>query len=290
VRNQIIPKDLKGKALFDFIVKNEALIIHAKKSAIKYSDSLTVSNLFIDEKGSLVSKGVNDIPAISGDATKLNLNVVINTTNYFDSHGDVHIPGLWNKSLADNKKNGFYLLKSHRSDFEFVIGEGMKGSAKKMAWKDLGFDYTGITEALMFSGVVEKDRNPFMFDQYAKRYVKQHSVGMCYVKIVTCINDDDYPVQLENWNKYRSMVINGDDVDEEGYFWAILEAKVNEGSAVLFGSNDLTPTYSVEDSTEYEEQKQINDSTEEKPGTPTLEQPHKDSFIDFIQQTKFINI
>lgn len=283
MKPSVIPATLKGKELYDFAVANEDLIIHAKKSTVKCADGLFVPNFFVNEKGSLVSKAASNLPEIPGTATKLNIDVVINTTNYFDSHMDVHIPGLWNKTIGDNKRKGFYLLKTHGRDFEDVIGEGLIASAQKLSWKDLGFDYTGVTEALMFSGPIDKDRNPYMFDQYAKRYVKQHSVGMQYARIVTCIDDKDYPVQKENWDKYRPMVINGDDVDESGIFWAVLEAKIIEGSAVLFGSNDLTPTANVE------EVKEKQSSTEEEPVITTQEQPQKFDISKAIKETKFFN-
>lgn len=275
----IIPAGLAGKDLYDFVVKNEALIMHAKKSEPKRADGVFTSSIFIDEKGQLTTKAAGERPVIADDATKLKLDVVINTTNYFDSHWDVHIPGIWNKSISDNKKQGFYLLECHGRDFDDVIGEGLQATARKMSWKDLGFDYTGITEALMFSGTIDKMRNEFMFNQYAKGYVKQHSVGMRYVKLITCINDDDYPVQKENWDKYFPMVINGKEAEAEGIFWAILEAKIIEGSAVLFGSNDLTPTYQVQDV-----------STVNAPAKATQEQPPSSfNLSEAIQQTKFIN-
>ena len=281
----VIPKELKGKDLFKFVVDNEALIFHAKKGELKKADSLTISNFFIDERGALVSKAAIERPVISESATKLNLDVVINTTNYFDSHWDVHIPGLWNKSLADNKKNGFYLLEAHGRRFQDVIGDGMKGSAQKFSWKDLGFDYTGITEALVFSGSIDKLRNPYMFDQYAKGYVKQHSVGMQYVKMVTCIDDEDYPVQKENWDKYIKIVVNADEAEAEGIFWAVLEAKVVEGSAVLFGSNDMTPTQNVE-----EAKTQLDNDTSNQPPEGTEEKPPITFDLSAaIKQTKFFN-
>lgn len=278
MKPSIIPADLKGKELFDFLVKNEALIEHAKKSQTKMADAVRIP-LFTttNERGILTTKAAADRPVISDSATKLKLDVVINTTNYFDSHWDVHIPGLWDKSLKDSKKKGFYLLKSHGREFEDVIGEGLAGSAQKISWKDLGFDYAGITEALMFSGEIEKMRNEYMFGQYAKGYVKQHSVGMRYVRMLTCINDEDYPVQKENWDKYIKMVVNASDAEDEGFFWAVLEAKVVEGSAVVFASNCLTPTQNVEEV-----------STEGEPAKSTHDQPPF-NISEAIKTTKFFN-
>jgi hypothetical protein len=46
------------------------------------------------------------------------------------------------------------------------------------------------TEALVFNVEIDKDRNDFMFNQYAKGYVKEHSVGMRYVKLELAVNSD----------------------------------------------------------------------------------------------------
>jgi hypothetical protein len=244
MRHDIIPKHLTGKTLYDFLVKNEGLIFHAKKSQIKKADEAHCAPMFVNDKGELMTKAEVDETQI--DPTKLRVVVVINTTNWYDSHGDVHIPGLWKKSLSDNKKTGFYLLDNHQRGFADVIAEGCQAEAKAMSWKDVGVNLIGTTEALVFAGIIEQARNEYMFGQYQKKYVKKHSVGMRYVKMVTCINDDDYPVQKENWDKYINMVANQADAEEDGYFWAILEAQVIEGSAVLFASNTVTPTLETE--------------------------------------------
>lgn len=237
---KLLPPGLTGKALFNYLVKNEGLIFHAKKSEIKKADDVYSMPLYINAKGELSSKA--EVTETQIDPTKLKVVAVINTTNLLDSHGDVHIPGIWKKSLSDNKKVGFYLLDSHKRGFADVIAEGCTGFTKNLSWKELGLDISGITEALIFDGIVEQKRNEYMFGQYQNGYVKKHSVGMRYIKLLTCINDDDYPVQKENWDKYIEMVANREEAEAEGYFWAILEAQVVEGSAVVFASNCMTPT------------------------------------------------
>lgn len=270
----IIPDGLAGKALFDYLVKNEGLIFHAKKSQIKEADASYCMPLFVNTKGELISK--DELTETQIDPTKLKVVAVINTTNWYDSHMDVHIPGLWKKSVSDNKKTGFYLLDSHDRSFESVIAEGCKGETKSMAWTELGINLPGNTEALIFTGVIENDRNEYMFSQYQKGYVKKHSVGMRYIKMVTCINDDDYPVQKENWDKYIEMVANRQDAEASGYFWAILEAQVIEGSAVLFASNCMTPTL---------ETSLLGTKTE--PLDSTLDQPPFD-VMQAIKTTNFL--
>ena len=88
-----------------------------------------------------------------------------------------------------------------------------------------------------------------MFQQYSEGFVNNHSVGMQYVKIALAINDEDYPEEKETWNKYINKVANQETAIEKGYFWAVTEAKLIEGSAVVLGSNPITPTLNIEPST-----------------------------------------
>jgi hypothetical protein len=159
-----------------------------------------------------------------------------------DSHSDVHIPGIWNKSLKDNK--AFIHLQEHNMGFAYVISDESKGYTEKLTWKELGLDLAGVTEALIFSTPL-KGRNPYMEDQYRKGFVKNHSVGMRYVTIKLCINeaeDEYYKEEYANWVQYAPMVANIADAEAQGFFWAVLEAKIIEGSAVVKGSNIITPT------------------------------------------------
>lgn len=69
-----------------------------------------------------------------------------------------------------------------------------------------------------------------------------------YVNMVLAMNNsaDWAKEEKEAWDKYYPGIVNKDDVDQRGYFWAVLEQKILENSAVLRGSNPATPTISVE--------------------------------------------
>jgi len=71
---------------------------------------------------------------------------------------------------------------------------------------------------------------------------------MLYVKLFLCMNSESKWDQEEkaNWDKYISHVVNKMEAEERGYFWAVTEAKVIEGSAVPLGSNFATPVISIE--------------------------------------------
>jgi len=274
-----IPDNLTGKELFDFLVKNKALLEKAKKEEMKKADGITMlSSYSVTPKGEITkAEGSGEVPA---DASSIDAVLIINTTNLMDSHSDVHIPGIWKKSLQETKE--FYHMQEHEWAFDKVISDEVKALTKKYSWRDLGYDADGVTEALVFISKIQRERNPFMFDQYRKGYVKNHSVGMRYVRIKMCINSEDYPEEYANWNEYIDEVINRDMAEAKGYFWAVLEAKIIEGSAVVRGSNWITPTQSMSASSK-------SQSTEQRPSDDTGEQPQEWDLDKAIKEFKLFN-
>jgi len=135
-----------------------------------------------------------------------------------------------NKELAILKKKS----EISKSDFSNVLFDS--------ANKALASGIKSV-EVLVYETTISKNRNPLMFDQYKNGYVLNHSVGMRYVKLFLCINSDDpfNASEKEAWDKYYPMILNKDEADETMFFWAVTEAKNVEGSAVVKGSNFLTP-------------------------------------------------
>ena len=227
--------------LFKALKENKPSLIALKKSTEKRADAVSYVN-------SEISK-INANKEENGTQTeidKLQVKVVINTTNFIDSHNDLHINGIWNRSVSNQKE--FLHLQEHDRDFDKVISDSAKGYVESVSWKSLGLPYNGKTEALIFDSLIEKKRNEFMFKQYANGWVKNHSVGMRYVKIDLAVNSESEwdKDEKELWDKYYPVVANKEVADERGYFWVVSEAKVIEGSAVVMGSNSATPTLLVE--------------------------------------------
>lgn len=229
--------------LFKALKDNKQNIISLKKSAEKRADAF--SGFYNDEmsKNNLVSKDEGN----SEDPNTLTVKVVINTTNFLDSHGDVHIDGIWNKSLKDNPNK--LHLQEHDREFDKVISDTAIASVKTMGWDKLGLPYDGKTQALIFDSVIDKKRNEFMLNQYKNGWVKNHSVGMRYVNLYLCLNSGAEwdKEEKEDWDKYYPVIANKDLADEKGYFWAVTEAKIIEGSAVVMGSNSATPTLEIKE-------------------------------------------
>lgn len=235
--------------LYKFLKTNKSLLVAEKKAATKFADSVSYIEGYVTEKGEVVKAA----PATTEDLLKkdsIRVKVVINTTNLMDSHSDVHMKGIWKKSVKEQKMP--LLINQHRMQLEEIVSDKVKASVKEISWNELGYDFKGTTEALIFDAEIEKERHEFMFKQYAKGYVKEHSVGMRYVNIEMAINSEEkyYAEEKAVWDKYIDEVVNREEAERKGYFWAVTEAKIIEGSAVVKGSNYATPTISVKENTD----------------------------------------
>ena len=236
----MIPTFQNKAELFEYLRLNKDLLIRQKRMEFKKADA--VMFLPVEEGEEIAVKSVGEAGT---DPTELMVKAVINTTNIMDSHDDVHISGLWKKSLSENKN--ILHLQEHEMKFDKLISDEVNAYTKMIPWKSLGFDFEGNTQALVFESTVKAADNGYMFDQYRKGRVKNHSVGMQYVKIQMAVNSKDkyFAEEKAAWDKYLPEIVNRQVAEDKGYFFAVTEAKVIEGSAVLIGSNRATPTISV---------------------------------------------
>lgn len=240
-----------------FIKKNFEDIKRAKLMEYKNNanKSVDISNL----EANFTPK----IEDITGDVIRVK--AIINSTNVIDSHLDLHTRNAWNKSVKENKTT--YILQEHANKFTHVISKKGKNLNESMNFKDFGFDDMEFT-ANISDFILKREDNPFMFDQYATGKVSNHSVGMLYVlgKLELAIYDEDSEKNMEFFEKYKAQAINPEVADDNGYFWVVSEAVKREGSAVVFGSNPITPTLSVEN---YEPSAGHSQSNKTKPSNDT---------------------
>jgi hypothetical protein len=279
------------------IIKNISKIIETKKSILKMSDGYGtivkvegITKEVLKSLKNITVKAFNQIDKTvdytkEADLPNIIVTVISNTTNYFDSHYDVHFDNIWNKTVSDNK-NGFDHLQEHKNGFANVISENCKTKILKTNFKELGFDFEGKTQALQHTSIIDPIRNLFMYNQYANGWVNNHSVGMRYKgEIIYCANsEEDYMKEYkDNWDKYYPLIANKNDVDEAGRFWGVSEAKLMEFSAVPRGSNPITPTINIETQAE----KSLDD--EDDQADKSLEKPEPPEGTQTEKQEEFIN-
>ncbi len=239
-----IPIFKNKKKLIAFLIANKVTLTAQKMNGVKHADAFSCVDLIADY-GIVAKTAAGDAKALL-EKDEFTVIAVINTTNVMDSHKDVHLNGIWSKSLKENKR--IMHIQEHESQkFSSIISDGrdLKAFTKTMTWKELGYKFEGDTQALIFESKVKKSRNPYMHEQYAKGYVNNHSIGMRYVKIEMAVNDEEFEKEFAVWEKHIDKIVNNADAEKSGYFWAVHEAKAVEGSAVPLGSNHITPTLSI---------------------------------------------
>tara|TARA_R110002126_G_scaffold93089_5_gene220751 strand:+ start:1483 stop:2307 length:825 start_codon:yes stop_codon:yes gene_type:complete len=180
--------------------------------------------------------------------TMIQRTIIGNTYNWLDSHGDVHVGSTFNKSIGE-RVGKIWHLHDHEYKITAKVGTPQKVYEKEIKWSDLGVEKSGKTTVLMMDTNIEKSKNAQIFKEYNDGLIDQHSVGMYYVKIVLAMDSDepDHTQYKDNYDEFIDRIGNKDKAEEIGYFYAVKEAKLIEISAVLEGSNELTPTLGVED-------------------------------------------
>lgn len=264
----LIDPALKGKELTKFLVDNCDKLIAQKKSIIKRTDPVTSIPTLYNLKGDKALKTtIADIP---NDATSVRVKVVANTALWMDSQYDVLIPDCWKTSIKQ-RKGMIPHLHDHIHEIGAEVGDVADIYSQDVSLTDLGLNKSGKTQCLIFETDIRKSYNEAVFNKYSAGRIKQHSIGLQYVKMSLAINDEDSQKEFDFWTKYIKQVINRDVAEEAGFFWVIEEIKLLENSAVLFGSNELTPTLDVKVDTTLD---------------PGLEQPSPFDLSKAIKETK----
>ena len=215
------------------IIKNKKELIKLKKATIKEGDIISFD---ITEPINLKSELIKE-----DNENELFRTIVGNTYGFMDSHDDVHIKGIFTKSINENGSNVLH-LHDHVHQLVAKVGTPLKVYEQEVKWEDVGLKKAGSTTALLMDTRIEKARNSNIFTDYKSGSINQHSVGMQYVKLELAVNDPEEKEEFATWERYKNEVANLDKAEEQGYFWAVTEAKLIEISAVIKGSNELTPT------------------------------------------------
>jgi hypothetical protein len=228
-----------------YLIKNKKELIDLKKSVTKFTDDFGANPI---EQS--VIKEVN----LSNEDTDtvIKRTIIGNTYNWMDSHDDVHLSGVFSKSLSERTP---LHLHDHVYQLMAKVGRPIQVYEKYVDWTKLGVQKVGQTQALFMDSSIEKELNAQIFKGYLNKEINQHSVGMRYVKIYLAVNDEEYKEEFATWNQHISSIGNRQKAEEQGFFWAVQEAKLIEISCVIEGSNTLTPTLESKLSTEQEPEK-----------------------------------
>jgi len=251
--------------LFKDLKDNLDFIIDAKKSQIQKSCDKGVS---VTCKSLDLLKFQDQNKAIKIDDNYYY--IAVNSTKILDSHDDLHLDNLWNKSIAEQQGKN-YLVIDHELEVDKVIvrKEHIEMFVAKVPFSLLGKAYDGETQALIYKMPKSQVKHQLVKEWLDSGDEIEASVRMQYVTFDLCMdsNDPDDATAKSNYDKYYPLIANKNEFDYIYYFFAIKEAKnVRESSLVVFGSNSATGQVSnnkqAEKSLENEEAEKSLQTTE----------------------------
>lgn len=222
-----------SKDALNFVKANKSLIISAKKAEVK-----TKANVlgFYNSKTGAVK---DSIPKNSDY-----IYPVISTTNYMDTHLDVHFKGSMTKT-AKEQNHKVYYVADHELKVDNIIAapQDVEIQLLSLPWSELGKNFEGEAEAFVFKIHKDKIRHDKFKQLIADGVPLENSIRMQYIKLGIGVNDVDDKEGFAYWNKNIEKIANKEFAESVGFFFGVEELKiVMEGSAVLFGSNNATPT------------------------------------------------
>lgn len=258
--------------LFAELKANKDLIIDAKKSEIYKS---------CDKGQSIVSKSLDLLQfSEQNKAIKIDDNFyyfAVNSTRILDSHDDLHVDGIWKKSVQEIQGKN-YFVEDHELEISKVITrkEHIEIFTAKVPFSLIGKPYQGNTEILVYKIAKNQIKNDKVKEWLESGDSIECSVRMQYVTILLALdsNNPEDATEKKNYDDYIDLIANKSDFEYIPYFFVIKEAKnVKESSLVPFGSNSATGV--VQNKIEKKEPTEVTQDTTE----PTIEVTQKNEML-----------
>lgn len=225
--------------LFFALKENLDDILALKKAKIQKSCEKGVGIPFKPLKSQILEENIKEF------ATDDNYYyIAVNATKVLDSHGDVHIDGLWKKTVKEQQGKN-YLVADHKLEMNKVIAR--KGNIEmftaEIPFSAIGKSYQGNTQVLIYKVAKDKIIHPLAKEWLESGEDIEGSVRMRYVQIKTAMDSarEEDKEEAKTYNEYINQIANKDEFERIPYFFVVTEAEnVKESSLVLFGSNSST--------------------------------------------------
>lgn len=227
------------KELFRALKANKAEILAQKRAdIIKTCDKdISVKGRFLDAEK--LSETIKEF-----DTDDNYYYLAVNSTRILDSHNDLHLDGIWNKTVREQQGKNYLVLDHEVKVLNTVVRkEHIEMFTATVPFSVIGKSYGGDTEILVYKFPKEKLKNDFVKEWLDSGDAIEASVRMQYVKISLAMDSDskDDIEEKKEYDKYIDLIANKGDYDKIDYFFPIYEAKnITESSLVPFGSNSST--------------------------------------------------
>lgn len=255
--------------MFKALKDNKHEIISVKRASIQKSCNKGIG---VSAKSIDVSKLGATTKGILTDDTYYY--IAVNTTKVLDSHSDLHVDGIWNKTVKEQQGKN-YLVTDHKMELANVVAkkDDIEMLIANIPFNSIGKAYEGNTQALIYK-VLKTD----IIHDLAKEWLKsgddiEASVRMQYVNIELAMNSTakEDKEEFKAFNDNVDSIANKSDFESIDYFWIVKEAKnIGESSLVLRGSNGATgilDNKNIQPSTDTDNIEPSNDTQTDTIGT-----------------------
>lgn len=243
------------KELHHFLKDNNEQIISEKKSTVFKSIDKGAGVSFVDFDNN--TEAVTEKARSYGFKTE-NIYPVINSTQWLDSHFDVHLKGCYKKTVKE-KQGKVYLIDTHLKGLGNILADKSDITllVKDIDWNLLGKNIEGSTECLVFEIPKLKVR-PDALQFMSKTPDLENSFAMRYINTAVAIKSNDPAFREENelFDEYIQNIVNPEMANKYGFFYAVKElAIMGEGSIcpVIGGSNSATRIIDISEPSNHSE-------------------------------------
>lgn len=206
---------------------------------------------------------------------------VVNSTNWLDSHFDVHLKGCYKKTVKE-QQGKVYLIDTHQKGLANILTkkQDVKMLIKEIDWRLLGKDIDGEVESLVFE-ISEHKVRPDALEFIKETPDLENSFAMRYINCQFAIKSNDPAFKEENevFEEYISHIANADMAKKYGFFNAVKElAIMGEGSIcpVVGGSNSATRVLNIAEPSNHSD----------KHNEPSGDDTQKESLKKFVSLVK----
>lgn len=192
---------------------------------------------------SVKSSGIGKASIKDVDLSKRIVTGFYNAYNFVDGGMDVLLDGCCKRTIKQNGPESSAVAKIKHALFHDITR--LPGKILVLEERTVDTEAYGKITGPYFE--TQMDRSTEGNDtliKYQEGVYDNHSIG--YQEIATeKIQRDSQHGNSQQWKKYMDLLINPEKAEEAGYFYAIKEIRLFEGSTVGFGMNELTPYLGV---------------------------------------------
>lgn len=176
------------------------------------------------------------------DTTKRIVTGIYNAYNFVDGGMDVLLSGSCKRSIKDNGPESNAVAKIKHALFHDTTR--LPGKILVLEEREVDTEFGKVTGVYFETKMDTSTEGNDTLIKYQEGVYDNHSIGFQYLKVEKVERDGQHG-NSTTWKKYMDMLINPQKAEDAGYFYAVKEIKLFEGSTVAFGMNELTPHLGV---------------------------------------------